>query len=1258
MDLRWFVGTFLAAMSLSTAASTQTEVTKGTAKALPEWYQRGVTAALLDPTPGVAAEVLQLPRAEDAIAAIRTGDPDQRKVAVDALLKLAASRNTYLQQSAAAALAMVSPDNADQRKAAVEALLKLASSPDETSQKSAAAALATLPPDDAQQRKAAVEVLLKLIAGSDWGVAVSAADALARIPPEDANQRVAAIKELVEKAQRNFFFVGSELIANALAALLKNGTDQRKTMINSIIKLAAKPIPDVQLVFAFWMLAMIPPYSPEQRNAIIEALPKLTTSKLSLVRGVTTAATESFANSGPNQRKVVVDALLKLAASPNRDQQQAAAERLATVAPDNSDQRKAVVDAMLKLAANRDKDLQGASAVALANVPPDNAHQRKAVVDAMLKLAANWDEHLQEASAFALARVPPDNAAQRKAVVDAMLKLTASKSKYSSTPRLAAATLASVLPDNADQRKAVVEVLLKSNEITTIEDQHIVYAQLLAKVVKDADDQRNTVVEALLTRVASSPTDVQSFAAEALGMISPDNVGQQKAVIDALSRLAASSIPILQMSAADALAKLRPDNAEQRKAIIGTLLELAASRNAEVRRSATAALFEFGPIDVEQMMYFLARIGHDGAANAVILRATGWAFNGSLPTANDGANLLTFTGRPDTIPVDRLPKTPKAAGPILAAFEKHWADAAPSKELQIEIAEQSNAIVRRVCPAAENISATSFLEEVSGRIRQEWGQTIIWLRGWFAATDGRCWQGDALRTLAALSEDFGKVDGLVSYQRELNMARAADGARPVFGQAVLTGACWTLLWTAFLVVFPFSPRARALYLFNEKARGALSLWFLPMIMTLLPVLRRRMLLPFREQLLADAHLSVMKEGEFYPGLRVLDRQGAISPIAEAILDVSGRLLLIGEAGLGKSTYLRTLTSRSRRTIAYLNARSCDKGVVAAIVERVSGFESPEFFKGLIYTGDLAVVIDGLNEVNADMRMQIIAFANSAGHPNVIIATQPIEGIGGDRSPLTLATPYELLPLTRVDITKFLKSRPLRDSASSLVKGEHYDRAVDSLLARALDRTPENEAEREAETVLREGHSAQLILSNPMDLTYGSELIAMGQTPQPSQLIGQAFRLACEKYRAINDREFPTLEFARKTVGLRREDRNWLRRDEFANEQDVLAEFRLVVPRTMKETADNEIMVMRFRHDKVTDVVTKRAFEVDKGLQTELINDPRFRGVYLLFAQDADRLLARRIRDLLVSRAARTGDNALSNEFVRLFDEGPAVKADA
>ena len=63
-----------------------------------------------------------------------------------------------------------------------------------------------------------------------------------------------------------------------------------------------------------------------------------------------------------------------------------------------------------------------------------------------------------------------------------------------------------------------------------------------------------------------------------------------------------------------------------------------------------------------------------------------------------------------------------------------------------------------------------------------------------------------------------------------------------------------------------------------------------------------------------------------------------------------------------------------------------------------------------------------------MRAQIIAFGNASGRANVIIATQPIEGIGGDRSPLTLATPYELLPLAREDIAKFLKSRPARNQS--------------------------------------------------------------------------------------------------------------------------------------------------------------------------------------------------------------------------------------
>jgi hypothetical protein len=231
----------------------------------------------------------------------------------------------------------------------------------------------------------------------------------------------------------------------------------------------------------------------------------------------------------------------------------------------------------------------------------------------------------------------------------------------------------------------------------------------------------------------------------------------------------------------------------------------------------------------------------------------------------------------------------------------------------------------------------------------------------------------------------------------------------------------------------------------------------------------------------------------------------------------------------------------------------------------------------------------------------------------------------------------------------LKSRPARDNPKSRVNGEEYDRAVDNLLMRALDRTTASDIDRDVEAVLQESRSAELILSNPMDLTYGSELIAIGETPEPSQMIAQAFRLAREQYNTTYNKQFPDLEFARSSVELRRHDRNWLKAEEFANEQGVLATFRLIVPRSVKETAGKEIIVMRFRHDKVMDVLIKRALEVDKVLQRQLVDDPRFRGVYLLFAQAADRDQARGLRDLLVSRAANIGDNGLSNEFVRMFD---------
>jgi hypothetical protein len=121
---------------------------------------------------------------------------------------------------------------------------------------------------------------------------------------------------------------------------------------------------------------------------------------------------------------------------------------------------------------------------------------------------------------------------------------------------------------------------------------------------------------------------------------------------------------------------------------------------------------------------------------------------------------------------------------------------------------------------------------------QEWARTRAWMSGWLGGSDERCWQGNNLASLTRLHDDFAKAEGLGAYERQLAGYLTADDATPIFGQTILAAGGWALLWTAFLVAFPYSARVRGIYLYNEKARGWLSLQFLPAIMMLLPSLRR------------------------------------------------------------------------------------------------------------------------------------------------------------------------------------------------------------------------------------------------------------------------------------------------------------------------------------------------------------------------------------------------------------------------------------
>lgn len=429
---------------------------------------------------------------------------------------------------------------------------------------------------------------------------------------------------------------------------------------------------------------------------------------------------------------------------------------------------------------------------------------------------------------------------------------------------------------------------------------------------------------------------------------------------------------------------------------------------------------------------------------------------------------------------------------------------------------------------------------------------------------------------------------------------------------------------------------RALYLYNDWARAILSLGWIPLLVSLSPQLRARLLGPFKSDLLADAGLKDFKEEYWYSGSRVIDQDGKERFLAEAIRQIAGNMVLIGESGLGKTTFLRLLATRSRGALVFLNATSCDKGVLEAIVRKTKEFQNINFFRYLTETRDLSIIVDGLNEVSADVRAIIVKFANDFRNSNILISTQPIKSVTAKRSSFDNATFYELCPLNRDDIKGFLISRPRSGGGGRAGQSCSYRRAVRQFLSSELD---------SARTV-EERQAAQLILSNPMDLTYASELLSLGTIPRPTGMIGQAFRLARADYESYSKIDFPASKFADKTVEMRNENRNWLYEDEFSNVQKALERFRLMVRRSVRGRDGKETTGLIFRHDKVWDFFMQIAFAANEEFQVTYMDDPRFRGVYLLFAQSADVLTARRLRDLVVHRAAETQDHTLSDEFVR------------
>jgi HEAT repeat protein len=445
-------------------------------------------------------------------------------------------------------------------------------------------------------------------------------------------------------------------------------------------------------------------------------------------------------------------------------------------------------------------------------------------------------------------------------------------------------------------------------------------------------------------------------------------------------------------------------------------------------------------------------------------------------------------------------------------------------------------------------------------------------------------------------------------------------------------------WVLLLVFYPRSPKVQALFFWNPWVRRLAGLGYVSLLLTWVPPLRRRLLAPFREVLLADADLEHFSPENYFSRCEVLTPpDGRRERLVRALPRLQGQVVLVGASGLGKSMFLKYLVQRTKRLAVYLPAERCKGGVIEAIQAKLQGTAGDTtFLRSIIYSGALDIYIDGLNEVTADTRARIVQFVEHNFHGNILLTTQPI-----DWTAPTTARSYELLPLTEQQIADFLASREPTLSRDSRLRGTAYVEAGGRFVRQALSSVEDAEQRR----------SVLEVLSNPLDLTVVAQMLADEHTPDMFHLPQQQYALMAEDYRRKSLAPFPLREFAEEAYQLRCQDRADIPEERFGRELQHMekARFKMVVRREWQQPDGTPRREWRFRHDKIQEFFIAQTFlGEDHARLREHLGDARFRGVYFLLALLLAPEDAQELRDRLVEHAAQTRDHTVSDDFVNLL----------
>ena len=368
---------------------------------------------------------------------------------------------------------------------------------------------------------------------------------------------------------------------------------------------------------------------------------------------------------------------------------------------------------------------------------------------------------------------------------------------------------------------------------------------------------------------SAAPHDEDDFVKEAvaqtLGQITPkDRAG---AVVERLLPLLAEPNKILQPSVAEALGRITPDSLAP--VVMEKLFPLLGESLGRVKNAALEALGRIGPSGLSASINAIQLINSREDAATGWLRAAAHVATGA-DARNEGSEiLLAWLGRPSTLPRDSVKDNPAAAHQFLQLLTNNWT--ALTKEPRARD-EAENAAMAAIESACRQPSETDSLADFARA-------SVAWLRDLsITGPVHRCWTSEQKRTVEALLADF--KESRSTHEKALEADLKAEDLEPAGLWLTRSVILWTMFWVAFLIAFPWSRTVQAIFFWNPRARRFFSVGFVPLLLLVLPPLRRRLLAPFRDDLVAQARLDDLPRLGYFAGGRARVDGGTPIPISD------------------------------------------------------------------------------------------------------------------------------------------------------------------------------------------------------------------------------------------------------------------------------------------------------------------------------------------------------------------------------------------